>query len=70
MYCLENYIKFGDGGNFMKKKIFIVILIVFLLVIAHFCMYLIDMNRMKNNKSLIFSNWGYSYVPPINLLEK
>ena len=54
----------------MKKKIFIVILIVFLLVIAHFCMYLIDMNRMKNNKSLIFSNWGYSYVPPINLPEK
>ena len=54
----------------MKKKIFIVILIVILLVIAHFGMYLIDMNRMKNNKSLIFSNWGYSYVPPINLPEK
>jgi len=54
----------------MKKKIFIVILIVILLVIAHFGMYLIDMYRMKNNKSLIFSNWGYSYVPPINLPEK
>ena len=54
----------------MKKKIFVIILIVILLVIAHFGMYLIDMYRMKNNKSLIFSNWGYSYVPPINLPEK
>lgn len=54
----------------MKKKILIVALVVCLIGIILYGMYLIDMNRMKNNKSLIFSNWGYSYVPPINLPEK
>jgi hypothetical protein len=54
----------------MKKKILIVALVVCFVGIILYGMYLIDMNRMKNNKSLIFSNWGYSYVPPINLPEK
>lgn len=54
----------------MKKKILIVALVVCLIGIILYGMYLIDMNRMKNNKYLIFSNWGYSYVPPINLPEK
>ena len=51
----------------MKKKVLIVILAVCLIAIIIFGMYLIDRNRMKNNKPVIFSNWGYSYVPPINL---
>jgi len=54
----------------MKKKILIVALVVCFIGIILYGMYLIDMYRMKNNKSLIFSNWGYSYVPPINLPEK
>ena len=54
----------------MKKKICIVILIICLLGIILFGMYLIDRNRMKNNKPVIFSNWGYSYVPPIDLPEE
>jgi len=54
----------------MRKKLCIVILIICLLGIILFGMYLIDRNRMKNNKTVIFSNWGYSYVPPIDLPEK
>lgn len=54
----------------MKNKICIVILIICLLGIILFGMYLIDRNRMKNNQPVIFSNWGYSYVPPINLPEE
>jgi len=54
----------------MKKKICIVILIICLLGIIVWGMYLTDRIRMKNNKPVIFSNWGYSYVPPINLPEK
>ena len=54
----------------MKKKICIVILIICLLAIILFGMYLIDRNRMRNNKPVIFSNWGYQYVPPIDLPEK
>ena len=54
----------------MKKKIFIVILAVCLIGIIIFGMYVTDRIRMKKNKSVIFSNWGYSYVPPINLPEQ
>lgn len=54
----------------MKKKICIVILIICLTVIMIFGMYVTDRIRMKNNKPVIFSNWGYSYVPPINLPEE
>ena len=54
----------------MKKKIIILLLIVCLIGIVVFGMYLVDRIRMKNNKPVIFSNWGYSYVPPINLPEK
>lgn len=54
----------------MKKKIFVVILIICLIVIGIFGMYLIDRIRMKNNKSVLFSTWGYSYVPPIDIEEK
>ena len=54
----------------MKKKIFIVVLILCLLGIVLFGMYVIDRIRMKQNKPVIFSTWGYQYVPPINLPEK
>ena len=54
----------------MKKKICIVILIICLLGIIIFGMYLIDRIRMKKNKPVLFSTWGYSYVPPINLPEQ
>ena len=50
----------------MKKKIFIVILAVCLIGIIIMGMYLIDKNRMKNNKPVVFSTWGYQYVPPIS----
>lgn len=53
----------------MKKKIFIVCLVVFLVAVAFGGMYLIDRMRMKENKPVIFSTWGYSYVPPIDLKE-
>ena len=54
----------------MKKKIFMFILIIGLLGIAILGMYVTDRIRMKNNKPVIFSNWGYSYVPPIDLPEE
>ena len=54
----------------MKKKIGIVVSIICLLGIIVFGMYVIDRNRMKNNKPVIFSTWGYQYVPPISEEEK
>ena len=52
------------------KKIFVIILSVIIMFIVLFMvMYGIDINRMRNNKPVIFSTWGYSYVPPIDLKE-
>ena len=36
------------------------------LILAVGGVYLIDKNRMDNNKPVVFSTWGYQYVPPVN----
>lgn len=56
----------------MKKKILSILIIVFLITIIIGTMYLIDKKRMKDNKPVLFSTWGYSYAPPesINNLEE
>lgn len=48
----------------MKKKIIIVVSIVLLVAVAIGIAYAIDMNRVKNNKPVVFSSWGYGYAPP------
>lgn len=49
----------------MKKKIIIIVSIIVVLVLAVGGAYLIDKNRMTNNKPVIFSTWGYDYAPTI-----
>ena len=51
-----------------KKKVFV--FVIFLIVIIFLGMYITDRIRMKNNKPVIFSKWGYSYAPPIDLKEE
>ena len=53
----------------MKKKILIILSIIFLIALIIGTMYLIDMKRMKDNKSVLFSTWGNSYAPPENVSE-
>jgi len=50
----------------MKRKVIIIISIVLLVAIAIGGAYVIDMNRMQNNKPVVFSSWGKQYVPPVN----
>lgn len=54
----------------MKKKILIISSIIFLMVMTIIAMYLIDRKRMKDNKSVIFSTWGYSYAPPLKINDE
>ena len=50
----------------MKKRIFIILgLIVGLLLLTLGILYAVDMNRMKNNKEVVFSTWGHDYCPPV-----
>ena len=54
----------------MKKstKIILAILIIIMIVIC--TMYVIDLNRMKNNKPVIFSTWGKKYAPTAKVNTK
>ena len=52
-----------------NKSMFIILFVVFIIIILGI-MYLIDMNRMKNNEEVIFSTWGHSYTIPEKNIEK
>lgn len=50
----------------MNKKIgYIIIAIVIILLVIVGSMYLVDLNKMKNNEPVVFSTWGRKYVPPV-----
>lgn len=51
----------------MKKKVLIVIIVLVILLLAIGIIYTIDMNRIKHNKAVLFSTWGYDYCSPVNL---
>ena len=57
----ENAKKLSRG-----KKILIVVFAILVVVFSVFACFLIDVNRMRNNKSVIFSTWGFDYVVPVN----
>lgn len=66
-----NTIDYTDKKIKKTKKIFIItISIILMFIVMLMVMYGIDINRMRNNKPVVFSTWGYSYVPPIDLKEE
>lgn len=53
-----------------SKRIIKIVLVAFLsLLIILTTLFFIDVNRMRNNKPVFFSTWGYSYIPPIDIKE-
>jgi len=40
------------------------------LILILITLFIIDINRMRNNKPVFFSTWGFSYAPPVNLSEE
>ncbi len=69
----ENILNTIDYSNKKIKKnnrIFkIIIFSIVILIISFFTMFFIDIRRMKQNKPVIFSTWGYQYTPALNLHE-
>ena len=47
----------------MKKSTKIILAVLIIIAIIIGTMFLIDLNRMKHNKPVIFSTWGRKYVP-------
>lgn len=65
----ENIINVIDYSvNKHKKEVKKFRIIIFGIVLIVF-MFLIDINRMRHNKPVIFSTWGYSYYPAIDISE-
>ena len=54
----------------MKKSTKIIFLILVIIILTVGVMYLVDLNRMKNNKPVLFSTWGRKYVPPAKVNTK
>ena len=54
----------------MKKILKIFICIVIIVIILTSIAYLIDRKRMKDNKPVVFSTWGYSYAPPVEIKQE
>ena len=63
-------IDYTDKKIKKTKKIFLIIIVaILLLVVACITMFYVDINRMRNNKPVIFSTWGFSYMPPLDIKE-
>lgn len=63
---------FGYSKKKIRKtrRIFIsafIVLITFIIVLVS--LFAVDINRMKHNRPVFFSTWGFDYTPPINLNE-
>ena len=56
--------------NIKYKRIITVFLILFICMSTIVCCcYAVDVIRMRNDKPVIFSTWGFDYAPPIDLRD-
>lgn len=66
-----NTINYTDRKINKIKLVFkICIGFILLIFITLVTLFVIDMNRIKNNEPVLFSTWGYSYTPAIDLHEE
>lgn len=66
-----NTITYSNQEINNKKKIIKVLIIIFIIItLVLTTLFIIDINRMKNNKQVLFSTWGFDYTPPIDLSEE
>lgn len=66
----ENIINTINYTNKKIKKTKNIFFIILSVIIMFIIMFVIDINRMRNNKPVIFSTWGYKYTPAINFNEE
>ncbi len=66
-----NTIDYTDKKLKKTKKTFKIVLIIILMsIVILITLFTIDINRMRKNKPVLFSTWGFCYVPPIDLREE
>ena len=68
---LINTIDYTNQKIKKNKKIFIIIIsIIVSFIVLLLTLFTIDINRMRNNKPVLFSTWGFSYAPIIDLKQE
>lgn len=50
-----------------KKNFMIILAAILIFIVIIITLFIVDINRMRNNKPVFFSTWGYYYAPPIDL---
>lgn len=65
-----NTLHFSKKKQNKYRKVIISIVIILLPIITVLSCFSIDLNRMRNNKPVVFSTWGFDYCPPINLSDE
>ena len=68
---LVNTIEYTHKKINAKNKVIKCLIISFILVLFLLALlFIIDINRMRNNKPVFFSTWGLDYAPPVDLSEE
>lgn len=68
---IVNTIEYSNKKINKKNKIIKCLIITFLtLILTLISLFIIDINRMRNNKPVFFSTWGIKYAPPVDLSEE
>lgn len=55
--------------NKTKRKVIIALSVIGIIILIIISMFLVDVNRMNNNKPVVFSTWGFKYFPTEYLPE-
>lgn len=50
-----------------RKKLVVIYGIIGIVLLSIILVFFADVNRIKNNKPVLFSTWGFDYAPPIDL---
>jgi len=68
---IVNTIEYNNKKINKKNKIIRYLILMFLtLILTLISLFIIDINRMRNNKPVFFSTWGFKYAPPVDLSEE
>lgn len=50
-----------------RNKYAVILGMIVLFIMVFGTLFIVDINRMKNNEPVFFNTWGFDYFPPVNL---
>lgn len=63
-------IDYADKKLKKNKRIFtVIVLVIVFLIMCFITMFLVDVHRMRENRQVVFSTWGFDYAPAVELHE-